>query len=237
KMFGMATDPGGKLLRQSSAFVTGTSGVYPSLSCDENLRVFCILQGGKPERIDAALAYVGLAALRHRKAATLSTGMRQRLALAAAFLLDVPLLLLDEPTNGLDPDGIDDVNQILRRYRDDHGATIVISSHQLEQLSNIYDDVILVREGRIVSHQSGGGPASIFLRSPSIGLVETALRALDVSYVKQDQYWKIDVVDGEETDLFAARVVRALTQRGVDVCEVSSRGSALAQVYHGDPGS
>lgn len=234
KLFDQPSDPGGRLLRGASAFVTGVSGVYPSLSCDENLRVSCILQRAEPGRIDEALHYVGLAALRHRKAATLSTGLRQRLALATAFLLDAPLLLLDEPTNGLDPDGIDDVNQILRRYREDRGATIIISSHQLEHLSNICDDVVLVRDGRIVPHQDGGVTASVYLRSPSTGLIEKALGALDVPYVKQGRYWKLSVSQGEETDAFAARVVRALHDRGVDICEVSTRGNALAQLYYGD---
>lgn len=234
KLFDQPTDPGGRLLRRSSAFVAGVSGVYPSLSCDENLRVSCILQGAQPGRIGEALDYVGLAALRHRKAATLSTGLRQRLALAAAFLPDVPLLLLDEPTNGLDPDGVDDVHQILRRYREDRGATIIISSHQLEHLSNICDDVILVRDGRIVAHKDGRVAASVYLRSPSAGSIETALRGLHVPHVKQGRYWKLSVTRGEDTDAFAARVVRALHDRGVDICEVSMRESALAQLYHGD---
>ena len=85
-----------------------------------------------------------------RPASDFSQGMKQRLALAVAMMNDPQLLLLDEPSNGLDPVGIIQLRDLLKRLRDS-GAAIVISSHRLGELEKLTSDYIFMHRGRIVS--------------------------------------------------------------------------------------
>jgi ABC-type multidrug transport system ATPase subunit len=78
-----------------------------------------------------------------------SLGMKQRLGIAAALLPDPELLVLDEPTNGLDPTGIREVRILLRSLADG-GTTVLVSSHLLEELQQICDDVVIISEGRLL---------------------------------------------------------------------------------------
>ena len=82
--------------------------------------------------------------------------MKQRLGIAAALLPDPELLVLDEPTNGLDPTGIREVRILLRSLAD-RGTTVLVSSHLLEELQQMCDDVVIIREGRLLFAGAVGG--------------------------------------------------------------------------------
>ncbi len=95
-------------------------------------------------RVDAVLDRVGLADGADQRLSTYSTGMRQRHALATALLADPELLILDEPANGLDPDGIRWLRRFLRSLADE-GRTILLSSHQLAEVEQTVDDVVILQ--------------------------------------------------------------------------------------------
>ena len=78
--------------------------------------------------------------------------MKQRLGLAQALLNHPKLLILDEPTNGLDPLGIKELREILKRINEEYKMTIFISSHILSEIENVCDRVILIQEGNIVEN-------------------------------------------------------------------------------------
>jgi tungstate transport system ATP-binding protein len=122
------------------------------LSAANNLRVGLWLAGvprGRwPERIEAALARVGLTGLGGRPARALSGGQQQRLALARALVLDPTLLLLDEPTASLDPQAKVEVEDLLRRLAG-QGLTIVMSTHNLGQAKRLATRVVALKDGRI----------------------------------------------------------------------------------------
>ena len=80
--------------------------------------------------------------------------MRQRLGVAQTLLSDPAYVLLDEPSNGLDPDGIEDMRKLLRRLTREEGRTVLISSHQLHELSGICNRVGVLRQGRLVMEQT-----------------------------------------------------------------------------------
>ena len=120
--------------------------VYPHLSARDNLRVHALLTGSSPEQVDTTLAQVGLAETGGKRAKSFSTGMKGRLALAIALLTQPDLLVLDEPQNGLDPEGIVELRRSLRDYAAS-GRTVIISSHQLGEVTPLADDIGVMNRG------------------------------------------------------------------------------------------
>lgn len=105
----------------------------------------CRLAPGAPRgRSDELLEEVGLAADARRRVKTFSTGMAQRLGLAAALIGAPRTLILDEPANGLDPDGIRWLRRFLRAYAE-RGGTVLIASHQLAELEQVVDEVVVIK--------------------------------------------------------------------------------------------
>jgi ABC-2 type transport system ATP-binding protein len=100
------------------------------------------------------LAQVGLTDAGNRRVGGFSTGMRQRLALAAALLGDPEVLVLDEPANGLDPEGIVWLRTFLRHLAHDRGRTVLVSSHVLGEVQASVDDVVVIAHGRLVHESS-----------------------------------------------------------------------------------
>ncbi|NPA06802.1 MAG: ATP-binding cassette domain-containing protein [Chloroflexi bacterium] len=138
-------------LRAVGALV-GAPGFYPYLSARENLRLLArVMPEVDTARVDEVLAFVGLDPSAARRAVkTYSTGMKQRLGLAAALLHRPRLLILDEPTNGLDPIGMAEMRQRLRMLVE-QGVTVFLSSHLLHEVEQICDRVAILNHGRIVA--------------------------------------------------------------------------------------
>jgi ABC-2 type transport system ATP-binding protein len=137
-----------KYLPNVGAMIEGPA-FYPALSGAENLRVLATLGGFPQERVDQLLAQVGLADRGGSKYKTYSLGMKQRLGIAAALLPNPKLLILDEPTNGLDPEGIQEIRQLLRSLAD-NGTTVFVSSHLLSELELISEYLVMLRKGEVV---------------------------------------------------------------------------------------
>ena len=123
---------------------------YPYLSGRVNLELFAELDGSAPAgRVDEVLDQVGLANRGGDRVSGYSTGMRQRLGIAAALLRSPRLLLLDEPTSGLDPAGARDMGRLVRRLAAD-GAAVLLSSHLIGDLENVCDSFTVLRLGKVV---------------------------------------------------------------------------------------
>jgi len=132
------------------AFVEGPA-FYPYMSGRKNLRLFGRLSGGVGEgRINEVLDMVGLGRRGDDVVKGYSQGMRQRLGIALALLNRPNVLILDEPTNGLDPQGIREVRNLIRRIRDEDKTTIFLSSHLLGEMEMICDRIGIIYRGRIV---------------------------------------------------------------------------------------
>jgi len=102
------------------------------------------------ERTAETLRHVGLFEERYREMRGYSTGMRQRVKLAQALVHDPRLMLLDEPTNGLDPEGRDEMLDLVRRIGNDFGLSIVMSSHLLAEIERVCDYLVVIEGGRLV---------------------------------------------------------------------------------------
>ena len=125
---------------------------HPNRSGRDSLRVIARSVGIGDVRVDEVISQVDLTEHATRRTRGYSTGMRQRLALAAALLGDPDTLILDEPANGLDPQGIRWLRTLIRHLAS-QGRTVLVSSHQLAELSQTVDDVIIIDRGRLVTHQ------------------------------------------------------------------------------------
>jgi ABC-type multidrug transport system ATPase subunit len=153
------------MLRQTGAM--GETAFYPFLSGRDNLRVAARRCGVADARVDTVLGQVSLAARAGDPVAAYSYGMRQRLGVAAAILKDPRLLILDEPSNGLDPAGQLDMHELIRGLGG--GArTIVLSSHDMDEVEQLCDRVGIIGGGRLLAEDTPGqlrGPAELRVRA------------------------------------------------------------------------
>ena len=124
-----------------------TPSLYLHLNARDNLRVITRLRQMDEKRVDEVLQIVGLYNDRKRKAKEYSLGMKQRLGLAMALLPDPSLLILDEPANGLDPAGIIEIRELLKKLNKDHGKTIFVSSHLLSEVEKTCTHVGIIHKG------------------------------------------------------------------------------------------
>jgi ABC-2 type transport system ATP-binding protein len=124
---------------------------HPGRTGRNHLRIVAEASGHPLARVDETLATVGLAPeAAGRRVGTYSLGMKQRLSLAGALLGDPAVLVLDEPANGLDPQGIHDLRDLLRD-RAARGHTVLVSSHLLNEVQHLVDDVVVINQGRLVT--------------------------------------------------------------------------------------
>ncbi len=143
-------------MRQGARALEGVAGFveaprfYPYLSARKNLELLAALDGdGAAQRIDEVLEIVELSPRARHRVGGYSHGMRQRLGIAAALLRRPRLLILDEPATGLDPAGMRDMRQLIRRLAQE-GITVLLSSHQLPEVQDLCDRVAIVDSGRVV---------------------------------------------------------------------------------------
>lgn len=147
-----------KAIRHVGAIVENPE-MYKYLTGYENLIHFArMIPGITAHRVKEVVALVGLEARIHDKVKTYSLGMRQRLGVAQAILHKPKLLILDEPTNGLDPAGIRELRDYLRRLAKNEGVAVFVSSHLLSEMELMCDRVAIIQNGRLIDvrtiHQS-----------------------------------------------------------------------------------
>ena len=133
------------------------------LTVRENLRIYAMLYGVRDiaGRIAALAEELDLTDLLARPTGKLSAGQKTRVALAKALINRPDVLLLDEPTASLDPDTGDWVRSYLERYRGQHGATILLASHNMSEVERLCDNVLMMKQGKIVDR---GSPDALLKR-------------------------------------------------------------------------
>ena len=122
---------------------------YPYLSGQKNLELMALIKEAPVTNISKVLELVELWDRKGDKYKTYSLGMKQRLAIASALLNDPIVLILDEPTNGLDPMGIAEIREIIKRIATD-GKTIILASHMLDEVQKVCSHFAILRKGNLV---------------------------------------------------------------------------------------
>ncbi len=129
--------------------------MYKFLTGYQNLLHYArMIKGITKERVDEVIRLVGMEKRIHDKVKTYSLGMRQRLGLAQALLHSPSLLILDEPTNGLDPAGIREIRDHLRKLAKEENIAVMVSSHLLAEMELMCDRIGIIQNGKLIDVQS-----------------------------------------------------------------------------------
>jgi ABC-2 type transport system ATP-binding protein len=182
------------------------------------------------DRIREVVQWVGLTGREKSKVKTYSHGMRARLALAQALLPRPELLILDEPGDGLDPEGIHEMRQTIRRLHRELGLTIFLSSHLLNEVEQLCTRVAVMNQGRKVFEGS--------LAEAKQAKSWVRLRVTDFSqavHALRGERLIVDDRDGQfvalAPDIGTERIVRRLVEQGISVYEVARHEQTLEDFY------
>lgn len=136
-------------------YASGYDKLPARLTITENLdivgRIYGIIQPQRSQQIEKLLKYFGLWAMRNRMTGTLSAGEATRVMLAKAFICDPKIVLLDEPTASLDPDVAREVRQFILEQRQKNGISILITSHNMDEVAELCDRVLVLKKGSIIA--------------------------------------------------------------------------------------
>jgi ABC-type multidrug transport system ATPase subunit len=203
---------------------------YPYLSGRDNLRAFARLGGISESRVASVLDLVELTESADRKFSTYSLGMKQRLAVASALIGSPDLLILDEPGNGLDPAGIVEMRELIRRLKT-YGHTVLISSHVLHEIEQVCDRIAIMSRGRVVvqgkvSELLGG--AALSVQVEPIDEAERVLRGVpwvgDIARLNGHLLVKAPFPR-------AADLTRALAEQGIYLSGLRPHEQSLEQYF------
>ncbi len=203
---------------------------YPFLSGRRNLEVLARTSGGcEAQHITSLLDQVGLANHAERRVGGYSTGMRQRLGLAATLLHRPDLLILDEPTGGLNPAGIHEVRFFLRDLAERQGKTIFLSSHHLGEVERVCDRVAIIHHGEVVYEGAVAdlSAAGSGLRIEATPLHQAASVLQETWPTSQHDGWL--AVNASANDV--PQVVRRLARNAVDVHQVVRQRRNLEDLF------
>lgn len=158
----LASDPAG--VRRAVGYVAQSGGVDPNVSVREELvtqgRLYRLTKSQAVERAGELARDLGLVDLLDRRTAALSGGQRRRLDIAMGLTHRPEVLFLDEPTTGLDPGSRADLWNLVRRLRDEHGTTIFLTTHYLDEADALSDRLVIVDQGVVVAE---GTPSALKL--------------------------------------------------------------------------
>jgi ABC-2 type transport system ATP-binding protein len=226
-------------VRKKIGFVLEADGLYDNLTASENLlyyaRLYDIPQPA--QKIDKVLKQVGLAERARDKVATYSKGMRQRLALARAIAPDPEILVLDEPTAGVDPTGQIEIRQLMLDMIHREHKTILLSSHNLDEVQRICNRIALIHKGQIrlygeleqFKREIGqGGLVIETTETVPAAILDELLKLQDVSVREQKDHALILNI-GKNVEV--SGIITLFASRGVKIEQVKKQEASLEDMY------
>ena len=205
---------------------------FPAFSGRRNLELLAGVAGVPKSRIDEVLELVGLADRARDRVKGYSLGMRQRLGIAAALLKKPRLLILDEPSNGLDPAGIREMREFIRRLGSSGEVTVFLSSHLLGEVQQVCDRVAIITRGRLVMAGTvaevlaeGSTGNDVRVRVADLPGADAVLRAAGLEVDPGGDHFVVRGVDDP------AQVTRLLADRGHYVRELTPIAADLETVF------
>jgi len=220
-------------IKQIGAMIE-TPAFYPFYSGYKNLMYFArMLEGVSKERVLEVIDLLGLSNAIHKKFSTYSLGMKQRLGIAQALLHNPSILILDEPTNGLDPAGVREIRDYLKRIAEVEQTAILLSSHLLSEIELICDRSIIIQNGQFVE--------SIDLNDKSgeklfIEIVVKSTKAFESSFTNRDNKYKFDIIN-DQSIIFEIdeeeipSLIKELVLSGIEIYYVTRKKEKLEDLF------
>ena len=232
EFFGDGKSKPAKLLRRVGV-VMDTPSFFPYLSGLNNLRYFAIITNcANRGDIDKAIEMAGLSERAKDKVRTYSMGMKQRLSVALALMHDPELVILDEPTNGLDPAGIIEFRETIRRLQG-NGKTVFLSSHLLSEVEKVCSHVVLIDRGRILARGSVedllGKTKAIWLK---VSDADGAVCLLEgIEWIKSVKKKETGLIVAEAEEERAFEINELLISNGIHVNETKISEGSLEDFF------
>lgn len=198
-------------------------------SARNHLRWIAMTHGFPESRVDEVLQQVGMSDVAKTKVGKFSLGMRQRLGLAVALLGNPQTVILDEPANGLDPEGIRWTREVMRSLAD-AGRSVLVSSHQLVELSLVADDLIVIGQGKLIS----AGPISQFMTQHAkswVRVVSPQFDALASLVIAQGGTVERTNDGGDFHSVTAIQVGEIAAANNIVLHELSSQTGSLEEAF------
>jgi len=220
------------ILKRTGSLIEQPS-LYLHLTAKENLDIYRIIYGCSKSRIPDVLHVVGLENTGRKKAKQFSLGMKQRLSIAIALLHQPELLILDEPTNGLDPNGIIETRELIKKLNKEHNTTILVSSHILNEVERMATHVGIIHRGKMLfqgelnelQHMKTGQAALEIETNDNT----KAMQLLQQQFSAKQQLDKIILPLGDKEQ--TAAINRLLVEQGIDVYALHPQQSDLEQLF------
>ncbi|CAL2093864.1 ATP-binding cassette domain-containing protein [Tenacibaculum sp. 190524A05c] len=206
---------------------------YPYMTAVQNLQLICKIKGVPYNNIDDKLKTVNLYERRNSKFKTYSLGMKQRLAIASALLNNPEILILDEPTNGLDPQGIHEIRQIIKKIAK-NGTTILLASHLLDEVEKVCSHVVVIRNGvklysgRVENMVASNGIIEVKTDGDQELLVNTLKNYYDIATVNVEDDLIIARLENETT---ASEINKYLFEKGIILSHLVMRKPSLEEQF------
>ena len=216
-------------LRKIGALIEAP-GFYPYLSGRENLRVVADLASVPQKRVDEVLDMVELTSRAGRKFGTYSTGMKQRLGVAAALLKDPELLILDEPTSGLDPQGMAEMRKLIKDIGQGD-RTVLLSSHLMGEVEQICDRVGVMSGGKLVTQSTVEellGEKGVVVKTDANDRAADVLNRMfgPAAVIRENGHLHLKTDPGNSLE-----INRQLTSSGIGVSELRPFERSLEEVF------
>jgi lantibiotic transport system ATP-binding protein len=206
--------------------------LYLHLTAKENLDIYRLIYKVDKDRINEVLKIVGLDYTGNKKAKQFSLGMKQRLSIAIALLHQPELLILDEPTNGLDPNGIIETRELIKKLNKEYNTTVIVSSHILNEVERMASHVGIIHKGKMLFQGSLLELQQMKSRQTALEIEtndnSTAARLLQSFSLKSVNDKLVMPFENKEQ---TASINRLLVQNGINVYSIHSQQEDLEQLF------
>lgn len=235
ELFGETTKTGLQNARRRMGSVIEMPALYPNLTAAQNLEYYQRLKGiPNKSVIQEKLELVGLSNSRKKRFRDFSLGMKQRLGIALALLNNPDFIILDEPINGLDPTGIVEMRELLKKLNSEQNITILISSHLLTELSLIATRYGIINNGKMIKELSDAElkeecqqslAITVDNTNKAVAILETVLDVKEFKVISDSEIRIYDRIDA------AAEVNYQLVSNGVRVLNMVEVGDSLEDYF------
>ena len=227
--------------KENIGIVPQDFALYWDLTAEENIRFFCSLYGFKgkelKKRTDRVLEFVGLTDVRKKKASTFSGGMKRRLNIGCAIAHSPKLIIMDEPTVGIDPQSRNHVLESVLKLRDE-GATIIYTSHYMQEVDDICDRIAIVDKGKVIA-QGNSDELKALVGDKNIFNVDVAKKVdgLEDKLMEITGIEKVVYLDGHykihtlKSSNLIAKTVEVITDNKGQIINIANEQPSLEMVF------